>query len=67
MSSRISQYSSEVDNESYAGFLSTRDTNYSPVIKSFELLFENVFNLFGHRLTQMETTYLIFFKIKASQ
>lgn len=67
MSSKISQYSSEVDNESFATFLSIRDNSYSTMVKNFEVLFENVYNLFGERMKNIAETYLSYIKIKYNQ
>ena len=47
MSSKLSEYSAGVENESFATFLAIRDTSYRNVVKSFYLLFQNVSNLFG--------------------
>lgn len=58
VSSKMSQYSSEVDNESYAAFLSMLETSYAPMVKGFSVLFENVCNLFSERSKVMEGTYL---------
>lgn len=67
MSSRISQYNSEVDHESYGSFLSILESSYEVILKNFSVLFQSLDNVFSDRFNKIESIYLEFLKLKHHQ